>query len=150
MKNIFNQSDKNEILQRVEKLTVQSQPLWGTMTVSQMLAHFSEACRIPIGEVNIKPVSFPLRVFGMLIKSAVLGPEPFRRNTDTPAETRITSDKDFESEKAWYIKTVNKLYEGGEKIIKAPRHHLLGKFTASEWGRMIYKHADHHLSQFGV
>ena len=150
MKNIFNQSDKNEILQRVEKLTAQSQPLWGTMTVSQMLAHFSEASRIPVGEVTIKRVSFPMNLFGVLIKSAVLGPKPFRRNTPTPAETLITTDKDFESEKAWYIKTVNKLYEGGEKVIRASEHHILGKLTATEWGRMIYKHADHHLSQFGV
>jgi len=89
-------------------------------------------------------------VFGWLIKSAVLGPEPFRRNTPTAPETRITADKDFESEKAKYIKTVNRLYEDGEKIIKTEKHHFLGKLSATQWGRMIYKHADHHLSQFGV
>ena len=150
MKNIFTETDKNEILQRVEKLTAQSQPLWGAMTVSQMLAHFAEASRIPLGEVTIKRVSFSFNVLGVLIKSVVLGPKPFLHNTATPAETRITSDKDFESEKAKYINAVNQLYEGGEKIIKAGKHHFLGKLSPAEWGRMIYKHADHHLSQFGV
>ena len=150
MKNIFTEAGKNEILRRVEKLNAQSTAQWGTMTVSQMLAHFVEASRIPIGEVTVKRVSFPLNVFGMLIKSSVLGPEPFRRNTHTPVETRITSDKDFESEKARYIKAVNKLYDGGEKIIVTEKHHILGRLSPNQWGRMVYKHADHHLSQFGV
>ncbi len=150
MKNIFNEADKNEILQRVEKLTPQSQPLWGTMTVSQMLAHFAEATRIPVGELKPKRVSFPLNIFGLLIKSAVLGPNPFRHNTPTAPETKITTDKDFEKEKANYIKAVNKLYNGGGQIITATHHHVLGKLTPNEWGRMVFKHADHHLSQFGV
>ena len=150
MKNIFNEADKNEILQRVNKLTAHSKPLWGSMTVAQMLAHYVEACRIPVGELNIQPVSFPLRVFGWLIKPSVLGAKPFRRNTSTAAETTITGNKDFEAEKALYIDTVNRLYKGGEKRILAERHHFLGKLTPAEWGRMLYKHADHHLSQFGV
>jgi Protein of unknown function (DUF1569) len=150
VKNIFTEADKNEILKRVEKLTPQSQPLWGTMTVSQMLAHFAEACKIPIGEVKPRRASFPLNIFGMLIKSAVLGPKPFRHNTPTAPETRITADKDFEKEKVNFINAVNKLYNGGEKSVTATHHHVLGKFTPNQWGRMAYKHADHHLSQFAV
>ena len=150
MKNIFNDADKNELLQRVEKLTPLSQPLWGTMDVSQMLAHFSEACRIPVGQVKPQRVSFPLIALGFLLKSTVLGEKSFRRNTPTAAETTITGHRDFATEKANFINAIISLNKGGEQGIKATHHHFLGKLTANQWGRMVYKHADHHLSQFGV
>ncbi len=39
MKNIFNQSDTIELINRIEKLTPESKPKWGKMAVAQMLAH---------------------------------------------------------------------------------------------------------------
>ena len=29
-------------------------------------------------------------------------------------------------------------------------HPMFGKFTMEQWGKMEYKHLDHHLRQFGV
>ncbi|MCF6222561.1 MAG: hypothetical protein L3J34_02410 [Flavobacteriaceae bacterium] len=27
---------------------------------------------------------------------------------------------------------------------------MFGEFTAKQWGKMQYKHLDHHLKQFGL
>ena len=39
MKNIFEKDTTEEVISRIEKLSPESQRLWGRMSVSQMLAH---------------------------------------------------------------------------------------------------------------
>lgn len=41
MKDIFNQSHAEEILNRINKLSPNSKPQWGNMDVAKMLAHCS-------------------------------------------------------------------------------------------------------------
>jgi hypothetical protein len=149
MKNIFNEADKNEILQRVEKLTPETKALWGTMNVSQMLAHCANAAKMPTGELKTKRVGFPINIIGALLKSKILGEGPLRRNSPTAGELKVSDPKDFEKEKADFIAALKKLSDGGEKAANAG-HPFFGKLTPKEWGRINYKHADHHLSQFGV
>jgi hypothetical protein len=147
MKNIFNEADKNEILQRVEKLTPESKPLWGTMNVAQMLAHGAHAAKLPTGEVAAKRAGFPINVIGSLLKNKILNSPEFRKNSPTSPEIKITDPRDFEKEKANFIAAIKKL---DEKVATAPKHPFFGKMTATEWGRINYIHADHHLKQFGV
>ena len=62
MKNIFNQMDIGEILNRIDKLSPNSKPQWGKMDVAQMLAHCSFFQDIAMGN------SFPPRGWlGVLI-----------------------------------------------------------------------------------
>jgi len=147
MKNIFNEADKNEILQRVEKLTPESKPLWGTMNVAQMLAHGAHAAKLPTGEVAAKRAVFPINIIGSLLKNKILNSPEFRKNSPTSPEIKITDPRDFEKEKANFIAAIKNL---SEKVATAPKHPFFGKMTATEWGRINYIHADHHLKQFGV
>lgn len=150
MKNIFNEADKNEILQRIEKLNPESKPLWGSMNVAQMLAHCANGSKMPTGEIKTTRAPFPFSLVGKLLKSKILGEGPLRRNSPTAKELKIVDQRDFEKEKANFIAAVKKLTEGGEQAVKNETHPFMGKMSAREWGRINYKHADHHLSQFGV
>jgi uncharacterized protein DUF1569 len=149
MKNIFNEADRNEILQRIEKLTPESKPLWGTMNVAQMFAHCASAAKMPTGEIATKRVGFPINILGKLIKSKVLAEGPFRKNSPTAAELKITDPKEFDIEKTNFIRAVKKL-STENAVEKNAVHPFFGSMTPEEWGRINYKHADHHLSQFGV
>lgn len=149
MKNIFNEADRNEILQRVEKLTPETKPLWGTMNVSQMLAHMAKGAKMPTGETKTARAPFPFSLLGMLLKNKILQGGPLRRNSPTAKELKITDTREFQVEKTNFINAIKKLGEG-EKVAIAPTHPFFGKMTAKEWGRINYQHADHHLSQFGV
>ena len=93
---------------------------------------------------------FPINIIGALLKSRILGEGPLRKNSPTSTEIKITDQRDFEKEKADFITALKKLSEGGEKVANASLHPFFGKMNAKEWGRINYKHADHHLSQFGV
>jgi hypothetical protein len=150
MKNIFNEADKNELLQRIEKLTPESKPLWGKMNVSQMMAHCTAAAKMPTGEVMTKRAGFPLSLLGSMLKSTILGEAPLRKNSPTAPELKVTNPQEFATEKANLIAAIKKLAEGGENAVKNNTHPFFGKMTAKEWGRINYKHPDHHLKQFGV
>ena len=41
MKNLYNEADKNEILNRLENLKVDAVRQWGKMNIVQMLAHLN-------------------------------------------------------------------------------------------------------------
>ena len=150
MKTIFVEQDKNELLTRINQLTPANAPLWGQMNVSQMLLHCTEGIKMPTGEIKPRKVPFPINILGMLIKKTALGDGDFRKNSPTAAELKISSTEDFQKEKARLIDAVNKLHALGEGGIKQEVHPFFGKMTQKEWGRLNYKHLDHHLKQFGV
>jgi hypothetical protein len=146
MKTIFNEANKNEILQRIEKLTPESKAIWGKMNVSQMLAHCALGAQMPTGELIVK--NSPMQFIGRLFKKSVIHSEqPFRKNSPTAPEITISDSKEFEKEKANFIASIKKLTSDSAKTEKHP---FFGKMTTEEWGIVNYKHADHHLRQFGV
>jgi hypothetical protein len=150
MKNIFNKTDGNEILGRIEKLTPESKALWGTMNVAQMMAHCTQAAKMPTGEISPKRVGFPINIIGSMVKSKILQAPTFRKNSPTAPELKIANPGEFEKEKANFIAAMKKLVDNGEAIATATKHPFFGKMSPTEWGRINYLHADHHLSQFGV
>jgi hypothetical protein len=40
-------------------------------------------------------------------------------------------------------------FNGAEAQLSG-HHPLFGALSAAEWGRFSYRHADHHLRQFGI
>ena len=42
------------------------------------------------------------------------------------------------------------IFTAGPQTAKAPQHVFPGPTTLAEWGRLMYKHIDHHFRQFGV
>ena len=82
-------------LARIEKLTPQTQPQWGSMSAAQMLAHCAEILEVANGKAL--------------------------QNTQLIEE------------------------EGTSR-----KHPLFGAMSVEEKGWSMYKHLDHHLSQFGV
>ena len=55
---IFNEDVLNENLIRLEKLTPNTQPLWGKMNVAQMLAHINIAYGIDDGSIPVEKPNF--------------------------------------------------------------------------------------------
>ncbi len=148
MKNIFNSSEQQELLQRLEKLTSQTKNLWGEMNVSQMLCHCTKAMQMPTGELNAKLL--PIRFLGQFLKKAVLGEGQMRKNSPTAKELRATGQHEFDVEKQNFLRAFERLTKGGEAGAVAEKHPFFGKMEPIEWGRINYKHLDHHFSQFGV
>lgn len=151
MKNIFEKSTTEEVIARIGKLTPATSPLWGKMTVSQMLAH----CCVTY-EMLFESERFPKPNFLMglmlkfLVKPTVTGNVPYKKNLRTAPAFMITEDKDFETERKRLIDFLQKVQDLGENYFEGRESHSFGKLSKEEWSTMFYKHLDHHLGQFGV
>ena len=147
IKNLFDASVKQDIINRINKLTRDSKALWGKMTVGQMLAH----CQMPIGVAEgthkLKR-TFIGKLLGPLVKSILYNDKPFKRELPTDKSFIMTgTEKEFEKEKSTLLEMINNFTE--QNMVDTP-HPFFGKLTNEQWSRGTWKHLDHHLQQFGV
>ncbi len=148
MKSIFESEGKSEIELRLNKLTNQTQAQWGKMNVAQMLAHCALSFQVPVGDLKIKPNPV-IRFIGRFFKSLATNDKPFKKNSPTAGEFLITDPRIFDQEKQNFIMSFNKV-SVGETSVRCFEHAFFGTMTAAEWGKLMYKHTDHHFKQFGV
>lgn len=76
---------------------------------------------------------------------------PWSKNLPT-TPTMVNTGKDgidFETEKAALQATIAHFAHLSADAALAG-HPIFGAMNKDEWGRIIYKHLDHHLKQFGV
>jgi len=149
MNNLYNQSDVSEIIDRIDKLTSNSQRQWGKMNVAQMLAHCNVSMETAMGQNNMPRVLIG-RFIAPFLKKQVLGDMPFRKNSPTDKSYIFPVDLDFEEQKTKAKASIKKFYEGGASKCTTYPHPFFGKLSPGEWARFQYKHIDHHLRQFGV
>jgi hypothetical protein len=149
MKNIAEPPVLAEINLRIDKLKTDTPRQWGTMAPAQMLWHCRQQLSLGTGELKVKHlVPAPLR---WLLKKTLGSGVPFTKGMGTVPgiEAHMKEGLDFESEKI-ALKSALVGFVGlpSEAIIKT--HPFFGTMTDEDWGKIIYKHLDHHLRQFGV
>lgn len=150
MKTLLDPVYAKEINTRVASVTPGNQRQWGKMTAGQMMAHCI------IGLDNAMGDSKPPRVFigyilgplvkGMALKEGV----PFKKNSPTAPNMKMSADHDLEAEQAKLMTLVNRFVAGGRGGCTTHPHPFFGKLTPDEWGVLMYKHLDHHLRQFSA
>lgn len=148
--NTFDPATTEQVLERVEKLTPDSQPLWGKMNVAQMLAHLNVAYEMAYDLKKVKNNSFSRLMLKLFVKGIVVGEKPYKKNSRTAPAFLITDPKEFEQEKNKFIDFVQKTEANGAALFEGKESVSFGQLTSKEWSNMFYKHLDHHLSQFGV
>ena len=150
MKSIFNQSDTAEIINRINQLTPTTERRWGKMTVAQMLAHCNVSYEMIYDDKHRKPSAFMRSVLKNLVKSKVVSEKPYLRNSRTAPQFIIKVDKNFKEEKKRLIDYITKTQQLGEAHFDGKESHSFGALSKGEWNNMLYKHLNHHLSQFGA
>lgn len=146
VKNLFNNITKQEIVERINKLTPHSQRLWGKMDAAQMLAHLQMPLGIAIGAHSIKG-NWLMRLILPFFKKMLWDDKPYKQCLPTDKTFIIADAKDFENEKAKLLDMVNRFTEAN---MVTEVHPVFGKMTKEQWSMATWKHIDHHLKQFGV
>ena len=147
MNSIFDNGVAQEVQNRITTLTNQSQAKWGKMNAGQMLYH----CQMPLNiilekdDYNLKPNWFAKTFF----KKSMYSDTPWKKNLPTVRAFKITDERTFETEKDTLLKLVDEL-ESKRNKEDWRAHPTFGTLTKEQWGKMQYKHLDHHLRQFGV
>ncbi|WP_143305967.1 DUF1569 domain-containing protein [Chitinophaga vietnamensis] len=147
MKTAFDPAMREQLLIRIEQLHENSLPLWGKMNVRQMLMHCRLWEEMVVGRLKTKRI-FMGYLFGkMAMRSLFQKNDPLPRNAISAPELIVTGAgaPDIEREKrAWMRLIESHAHFSNEGFI----HPFFGKMEREQIGRMIYKHADHHLRQF--
>lgn len=149
MKTLFDSVINQEILDRIEKLTPSSKPMWGKMSVEKMLAHLHLALQVNFGELKLSKSLLGV-FFRGISRRILLGEKPFPKHLPTDKKILPKEMADFFIEKAKVEKIIKRYIESGEAGLSKNPHNILGKITPQESSFISYKHLDHHLRQFGV
>ncbi|WP_339626357.1 DUF1569 domain-containing protein [uncultured Winogradskyella sp.] len=147
MKSFFEEGAYDELSSRLNNLNKDTTANWGKMNVGQMLHH----CQMPLNiilekkDYGVKP-NWLVNLF---FKKSMYSDKPWRKNLPTAPGFKIMAKKDFEAEKNEITSLLNELNTQRQRNDWQP-HPAFGAMTKDQWGKMQYKHLDHHFRQFGV
>lgn len=144
---IHDENDRAQLVTRINGLQPDSARQWGTMTVAQMLGHCALFDRwIQCGEPNRQ--TFMGKLVGRPVLRRMLRPDKeMARNVPTmsklipPVGIEFTAARD-----AWLASLED--YAGYRADVFV--HDFFGPLSYEEVGAFVWKHADHHLKQFGA
>jgi hypothetical protein len=149
MKDLFQEASVNEVIARLETLTPESRAQWGKMNVAQAVAHCIPSMEMAVGDRRAKRM-FIGRLLAPLVKSRALNEGPMRRNSPTDPLFVRSGEHDLGVEREQLKTLIRRFYAGGPVACTITPHSFFGPLTPQEWARLMYKHLDHHLQQFGV
>jgi hypothetical protein len=138
----------------LQRLDPSTPPKWGKMSVQQMIEHFTnDALRNANGRLKTDTIiTRPEHLERM--REFILGEKPFKENTrnalmsEEPAPTEYKTVQAaigaLQQELIWFFEA----YE--QKPDMVVRNPFFGDLNFEQNVQLLYKHAIHHLRQFGV
>jgi len=154
MENIQEKADflKSEYTKQLSLLDANARRLWGKMNVQQMIEHMSDYVRIGSGRAIEKLVTPEEHLPKM--QAFLSSGKPFRENTpnvlmpETPLPVKHSSLKEaideMQSELDYFFEVFKN--EPGKKVTNP----FFGDLDYEMSVQLLYKHATHHLRQFGI
>jgi hypothetical protein len=128
-------------------------PLWGRMTLQQMIEHFADTMRIASGKTPFADIITPPEQLERM-RDFVMSDKPFRENTrnpllpEVPAPVKNTSVEEAIKELQQEINFFFSVFEINN--LQVTRNPFFGDLNFEENVQLLHKHAVHHLKQFGV
>lgn len=152
MQNILNKKDRELISARMNRVQEHDRPLWGRMTVNEMICHVTDIFRMAFGEITV-PDQSTFFTRHLLLRLVLLGlPSPKGKVKTSPALDQAqghgTSAISFAHDRAIFHKKMTEFVDK-EDMFLFQAHGIFGQLTKQEWGRLLFLHTDYHLKQFG-
>ena len=148
MKSLFEKETVAEIKKRILQLDSKCQPVWGKMTVDQMLVHCQKPLELALRKITIPKGKLIFRLLAPFFKSSMYNDTPWKQNQPTIPAFKITSRFDVSEEQKKLLDLMQEFHQTIPENLG--KHPFFGSFTSAQWGQLQYKHLDHHLRQFGV
>lgn len=144
MKTVLDKSTREELIQRISKLTENSPRQWGKMNVYQMIRHCVLCEEMYLGKTLYKRVLIG-RIFGKMGLKDILT-NGFKKDLRTSSDFKVkeTSGNVIAEKEKWI--SLVKEYENysNDHFV----HWFFGKMSKEQVGQFDYMHIDHHLRQF--
>lgn len=142
---IFEPAARQGLLARLDRLAPDTSARWGKFTAPLMVSHLIAAVRMALGEIQVKPrasiMSFPP------VRYLIIYVIPWPKGTPTAPEMLSRVPETWPAD----IAALKVLIERAAANQAGPwqPHPAFGRLSARDWGALIHRHVDHHLTQFG-
>jgi hypothetical protein len=147
MKSIWNRPDEQALRQRISKLRPEAPAQWGKFNAPQMVCHVTDGLKMAMGELAVATRKLPIRYFPL--KQLIIYVLPFPKGAPTGPELIARRATEWGTEIAELERTLDRLVSQRGRDTW-PDHPAFGSMSRQTLGVLIYRHADHHLRQFGV
>jgi hypothetical protein len=149
MKSLFDEATHKELLNRLNNIAPETNPIWGKMNAGQMMRHCQMPLELALGKTTIPKPNFFMKLLMTSFKKGMYNEKLWKKNMPTPKQFRVEDERNFDQEKSSLTELIDGFYKTRNQKERDP-HPAFGYFTYNQWGQMQYKHLDHHFRQFGV
>lgn len=143
---------KKDFIPLVKKIPFDKNPVWGSMTVQQMIEHFSDVFRLSSGKLPNQKIVVPEEKIAAS-QTFLMSDKPFPQGVVNPLLPKATPVRNPTIEDA--IKELRTELDYYFSVLETTKdfyiiHPYFGRLNAEMNLQSVYKHALHHLKQFGV
>jgi len=136
----------------LQKLKNDEPALWGKMNVQQMIEHFTDVMMVASGKIKL-PVATPADKLQQF-REFMFSEKPFKENTKSPVLPEEPAPLKKHTKEAAIGKLQEELIYFFEAFEKNPElktnNPVFGELDFDANIQLLYKHALHHLKQFGI
>ena len=145
---------RTKLVAYLQRLNPDTIPVWGKMNVQQMIEHYGgDAVRNANGRLKIDKIVTPPENLNRM-REFMLSDKPFKKNTKNPLMGEEPAPLRYKTVQAAIGALQQELIYFFEAFEKNPnlitRNPFFGDLTFEQNVQLLYKHALHHLRQFGV
>jgi hypothetical protein len=145
---------RTKLVRYLQQLDPATRPLWGKMNVHQMIEHFGgDAVRNANGRLPINDLVTPPDNLARM-REFLMSDKPFRENTKNPLlgeEPGPTKYNTVQGAIGALQQELIYFFEAFEKdAYLITRNPFFGDLGFEQNVQLLYKHALHHLRQFGI
>jgi hypothetical protein len=149
---LFTPANRDRFVDRINRITPETERLWGSMSPAKMLRHLRLAFEGSLGEFEVQDRSnfFTRNILAFIVFH--LWTNWPKGKIKVPDHLTPEPDGNVESERRKLIEAGDRFLEVWRKDVNRPGgvHPLFGRKTIGAWSRIHGVHMDHHLRQFGV
>jgi hypothetical protein len=151
MKNLFNHQDKDELIKRLSNLTPSHNPKWGKMNAHQVVVHMTDPLRCALGDrpVPLNPSIFAKWPVNKLFSQYLPWPKGAPTAPEFIQGIKGSQLNEFEKDKQELILVIHR-FSQHKNSSPFPIHPTFGKLNNNEWARLMWRHINHHLTQFNL
>ena len=145
---------RTKLIAYLQRLNPVTEPHWGKMNVQQMIEHFAgDAVRNASGRLKIDTIMTPPENLERM-REFMMSNKPFKENTKNPLmgeHPEVLRYKTVQGAIGALQQELIYFFEAFEKNPElVTRNPFFGDLNFEQNVQLLYKHALHHLRQFGV
>lgn len=147
----FIELDISEIIKKMDQLTSDSAPNWGTMSAQRMVEHLSDTIKIASGKSKL-PIEIPedrIEKMQLFLDSD----KPMARNIEVSFAKIDEKLRNEEIELAideFLLEWIDFEEHYASNPDRTEPHPFYGQLNYYQWCRLHSKHLTHHFEQFGI